>query len=372
MGSLADDILKFMQAANSLTELPLVRAIDLAVVATLETEVSKNRTAAEVCKKMRLQMTALQRNKGFENLPAQRSLFSAFAEGRMYLELREKVHINRVAESNVQGQKTPDFEIKSDSKSIRAELKALGMAGADQNYERVREAALDSKMDIERQVGQGRPFASSVYVIQPANDGKDGYNPFSKRKVIELLIDKVGGLYKSGQFPTGEMTVLFVDLDQWALGQSPLDSLIPAYSEEYRSNCVSGVLWNVAFGQIGNQVYMSAEFEGATNIDGVLSKQGVLLEFPNVGGLIFRNSGGGYYGLFRAKDMDECVEHLGAVLTGYNDDQNTRGYALCGGEGPLPKRRAVGRLRRLLHGVVPSCCRHDHREGRMPSRTPGR
>ena len=64
MGSLADDILKFMQAANSLTELPLVRAIDLAVVATLETEVSKNRTAAEVCKKMRLQMTALQRNKG--------------------------------------------------------------------------------------------------------------------------------------------------------------------------------------------------------------------------------------------------------------------------------------------------------------------
>jgi len=323
--TIKNQLLKFKQTVSQLTMLPLIEEIDLKIIERLESESNENDYAREICKKIR----PLLRDLSIENLDAQRGLHNAFVEARLYYELKRKVDIERNPEGNGS---QPDFCIMFNGERFFAEVKAVSMAGSNQNYKNLIEEGLDAKIKIENQINEGHRISIAGTIIQPAFSGQEDYDPRSRHCVIECLIEKIRALIKPTQFQSGT-TFLFVDLNQWALGSDTIRSLIPIYPEDETGTCGSGVLWYVAFGKAGNQIFKPAEFEGASNIDKLLSKDGILHEFADISGIFFcypcgtrKNSR--LLGLYRAYDENSTKNFVETVADLYNDDFNNNDFLL--------------------------------------------
>jgi len=192
------------------------------------------------------------------------------------------------------------------------------------------DAGLDARVSIEDQLARGRRIGLAETVIQPANDGREDYDHRSWRAGTELLIKKVKGLVKSGQFEHGP-TFLFVDLNQWVVGGDAIRSLIPVYPVDDTGACVSGQLWYIAFGEIGNQMFRPPEFEGRSNMDGTLACTGVLKAHRDICGIIFRygmGEGDILLGLCRGDADSRFHGFMEQVADYWNTDNNCRDYLL--------------------------------------------
>ena len=81
---------------------------------------------------------------------------------------------------------------------------------------------------------------------------------------------------------------MLVDLsDQLPLLSQPLEAIQEKYFDYHGNTQVSGELWSVAFGKVGDQILKPAEFEGANNFDGELEKEGILVSHPYIKGIVF-------------------------------------------------------------------------------------
>ena len=115
------------------------------------------------------------------------------------------------------------------------------------------------------------------------------YDWRSVRMSIERLIDKCRQSFKSSQFQLGP-TFALVSLLRMPIHDHGVRPLAPfAYCSLNGGACVSGSLWNICFGEIGDPIHRTPEFEGKGTCDGRLKREGMLVgnERLNSPGIIF-------------------------------------------------------------------------------------
>ncbi len=282
--SLVQQLTTFMQGIAHLTFLPLIHDIDLAIIARLEEDAygqgnSISEYAREISGKIRRQLKKLTP----DNIDAQRAIYNAFAEARIFYSILSKTAIERIKESD---SSTPDFRMDFNGEPYYAEIKALSMAGSDAKYRTIAEDHIDANIEIEEQLRMGRRVASSITAIQPAKTDKREYDWRSIRAVVELLIEKAESLFKPGQFRTGP-TIMFLDVSQWALGCTAEEGALKYFIDHMTNSNVSGPLWHAVFGEVGSPIVRAPEFEGKSNSDGYLEREGLMRHFPDIKGIVF-------------------------------------------------------------------------------------
>lgn len=206
-------------------------------------------------------------------------------------------------------------------------MKTIGFTDGGINYKKAIEDGRNAQIEIERQKNAGRKVAIAMTEIAPLRKS-NGYDPFSVKYFIETIISKLGNI-EEGQFSHGR-TYLLVDLKLIRLLSSWNDEALAIYQEKMLKSFVSGSLWNIAFGKIGDNIFKAIEFEGKENIEGVLNINGVLLEKDYIKALCFRvyeaDSISHVVGFYRSEDEDEDFGILQTFCDFLNDDKNSYAY----------------------------------------------
>jgi hypothetical protein len=284
MNKIKDKLLKLKQEINSIVcSIPL-DYVNLDFVEKMELESQENNVFKDTLKKINLLL-----KKALNNLGDNDSLIkikNIYSEAYIYSKLKSVLAIQKLPEEK--NKKTPDYSVKYRGKEIFIELKSPNMLGGTLKHRTIMYDALDSKIDTEMQIQNGSKVAFSEHLIKPyRKENGDEYDYSSVRLVIESLIGKIDQNIKNGQYSLGD-TVLLVDLsDQLPLISTPQLSIQELYDYEPCKTMVSGDLWHVAFGKIGKKIFKPPEFCGATNLDGELRKEGILISYPDIKGLIF-------------------------------------------------------------------------------------
>jgi hypothetical protein len=160
------------------------------------------------------------------------------------------------------------------------EVKTLDIVDPVQRLPQVLDEGLDTAIELERQQLAGGKVAIAEQVIAPYRKGDvdTAYDPRSPRLVIETLINKAGGNFKASQFKRGP-TFALASLLRLPLPGQGSSTLAPFFYYPGRGGaCISGVLWHMAFGEIGAPVHRLPEFEGAGTSDGKLERAGLLVD----------------------------------------------------------------------------------------------
>ncbi len=276
------------------------------------------------------------------------SAYNEYSEAVTYLILKSKFYsVERVLESSI---KTPDYKIQfaednqnENSCTIYAELKSLSFASGKLNYIKAMEQALDSSIDIVEQKKQGKKVAFGVSVIQPFKKFNKPYDSLSLRSVIEIINEKINQNIKKDQYCLGE-TILIIDLKQLQIPQNFKESAVPVYQENMYNSPVSGILWNVCFGKVGDPIYKFIEFEGSDNIEGSLNVQGILNENNYIKAIVFlihpfRGGTPKISGLYKTENASHCLDKLLSDFCDFiNDEKNTSCWELAAKRGNNEKK----------------------------------
>lgn len=188
------------------------------------------------------------------------------------------------------------------------------------------EESLEANIEIEQQKERGNRICSSIRTIRP-------FNCKGTHDQLIQIYKKIDNNLKKGQFELGD-TVLLVDLTQITLGMG-LDKgeCFSAYSHGY-GYLISGLLWNLAFGEENYLFYIRPEFEGKPNVSSsVLGIKGLLHVYDQLKGIVFSFGttleSKQFFGLFRNADVNttwasfihDCCEY-------YNDEYDSYRFLL--------------------------------------------
>lgn len=325
-------LLRFIQDSNSITTSPLLQSIDMDFIEALEAEAEA--LPETYCDRVARELYRLASVCGVDSIQEQRQLYAKYSEACMFWQIRRQVHIERVPKAETP---TPDFSIAFRKRRFHAECKALFMLDGNAGYQRTLDKGLDNKIDLERQVCTGKTIAWAEQVIQPHYREGKAYDASSTKHIIENIISKLEQNIKAGQYRQGE-TILLVDLTQLPIVGRVLDNLLPVYFDEQMKSSISGQLWQVAFGHIGNQLLRPIEFEGQPNVDGCLEKEGILVGHPEISAVCFRfdiwhQKESRLAGLVRGKSSPELCDLIDRICDASNDDENNHGYLLSAPSG---------------------------------------
>ncbi|WP_156418147.1 hypothetical protein, partial [Aureimonas sp. AU4] len=280
-----------------------------------------------------------------------RQVFDVYSEALVYRLLLERgaghLSIEKIPESKEPG---PDFKCelrtersgKPKSLEFYIEVKALDIVAAPQRLPEMLDEGMDVQIELERQLREGEKIAiasgeSAPY--RPFGTNSD-YDPWSVRKVIETLAEKAAQNFKPKQFQRGP-TFALANLLRLPLPGQGASSLVPFfYDKQAGGACVSGVLWHMAFGEVGAPVHRSPSFEGAGTADGNLEQAGLLvdpavhLDTPGLIALHYDKGAYRFDGLYDARWTDsrsgwsniEVETVLHALCGDYNDRGNERAH----------------------------------------------
>lgn len=321
----------FIDAADRITVLPLLRGLREILAKLERSAIEKDPYANGAMKKLESYF----KNLTEDNIDSQGGFFTTLAEARIFLELKRRgVLIERVAETSTP---TPDFAIDFGANRIFAEIKAPLIADAIANYKKTAWEGVAARGELE---ANGR----SIQVMQPFFDSrKDGYDPSKVTFGIDILIKKIRNLVKLDQLKQGK-SIFIIDLTQWVLGRDVRESLMPTFYQSphlgyEKGYCCSGILWHVAFGIEGSQIFCTPDPVTGSNFDERLKENGILIEFPAIEALLFRidsNELNLQYAALCRKDTDENVisilHQCNAVI---NDELNSNASNLQ----PVPSIR---------------------------------
>lgn len=237
----------------------------------------------------------------------------------------------------------PDFRCElDDGRPYFIEVKSLDIVGGAIRHKQIMEDGLSPNIEIERQLREGRRVASAESEVAPYrkafNDA--GHDAYSVKRIIDTLREKSHSAFKASQFKRGPSFALVVAdrliLHGWK------SALVPYYYDEHHGsgNCVSGVIWQAAFGRVGAPVMRSPEFEGKPSVEGYLDTDGLYVDagrpFPGEGLVVLQKSSRRRlsYGL-RAPNTegadwtsDDTEAALNAMCDAWNDQCSSRGFAL--------------------------------------------
>lgn len=270
-------------------------------------------------------------------------VFEVYSEALVYQLLKERggarLRIERIFEGD-----GPDFKcsLKVDPSnrnqgelSFFIEVKSVNIVDPARRLAEMLEDGLQTNIELERQLKHRKKIAIAEQVIDP-NRRRDKYDPRSIRQVIDLLTEKAAGNFKAPQFRHGS-TFALANILRLVVPRQGASTLAPCYYQPAMGGaCVSGVLWHMAFGKVGNQIHRPPEFEGAGTLDGELTRDGFLVDpavaMPTPGLIVLHYDDRDYRfdGLYDAKWVDQTgqwsnveTEEVFSVLCGdYNDRAN--------------------------------------------------
>jgi hypothetical protein len=208
--------------------------------------------------------------------------YAIYAEAQVALLFGGRaVNLERTPGTGGQRQKRPDFVFKAGRELLYFEVKCLDFEGGINSHIRIANDAFEVQLDLD-----DRAQSSGVHI------GAMEISPFANTRGVtdrlEVLIDKIVGNIKSGQITYGP-TVLVIEMGRIQADAHDPSSLTPVYYiHDYPGPaCVSGELWQIALGRRGDQIYKLPDFEGQTNLDRLLEKDGVLRQFPELSAITF-------------------------------------------------------------------------------------
>jgi len=202
------------------------------------------------------------------------------------------------------------------------------------------EDGIKPNLELEQQISDGKSIAIATSEMAPYRKAFDvgEYDPNSLKLVIDTLREKCWQAFKLSQFKRGPIFALVVAdrliLDGWS------SALTPYYFDEHFNACVSGVIWNAAFGPVGAPVLRRPDIEDKPSIEGYLDSPGLFADtarkFPGIGLVVLQRSSSRRlgYGLRAPVDQigdwsdQDSEEALHATCDAWNDLENTHGYAL--------------------------------------------
>jgi hypothetical protein len=244
------------------------------------------------------------------------------------------INLQRVSEAK--GER-PDFKNGNAVHDIFFEVKTFSVVGGEVGLRAALEVSLEAQLSLEQQINDARDVAVAVSSIQPF--ATKPYSRGNVRGVIDTLIEKTRQNVSKGQFQQGS-TFLVLDLSIFNLSRT-IRNLRPVHWETHPSPTpVTGNLWMLAFGETEYLVHSVPEFEGKPSIEGKLEKQGILLEFPFVQGLLILNQlwdqDPRMSALVRSKDKiawDDDQHPISSMLQNlvgdsWNDDGDSNGFNL--------------------------------------------
>jgi hypothetical protein len=278
-------------------------------------------------------MTArLAQAKSAPDVVAYSQFFETYAEAMTLRFLRDRGIPTKRIEDTVSA---PDFECTlADGRPYFVEVKALEIVGGSIRQTEIMTDGLDTQLEIERQLKAGRQIASASGEIAPYRKPHTDldYDPRSLKRVIDTLRDKSRQAFKPSQFERGPTFALVVAdrliLDGWK------SALAPFYYNDHTACCVSGVIWQAAFGRLGTPVLRRPDFEGRPTVESYLDKDGLYVDaglpFAGVGLVVLQRSSKRRlsYGLAapttesESWSQDDTEEALGAMYEAWNDAQN--------------------------------------------------
>lgn len=307
--SLHTVVLKLKQDSNAYAQNPYLLPWDLKICQIIDDE----SPADDFLRRSKKEIMTYLEDCSLDYDQKLKRAYDVYAMTRFYIRFRRPLGLEKIPEEK--NRKTPDFKGRLNNETFFMEMKTLGFVNEDNNIKDMLKTSLNGQIDLESQVKAGKPVALAEQSIQPFGKSPDS------REIIEILIKKIDSLIEPGQFQLGD-TLMVVDLSlldvfPWANGMAPV------YMDQ--KDAVSGILWNVAFGRAGHQIYKKPEFEGKSNLDGILSINGILIDRPFVKGLCFCT---GHFwgdekmlGLFRQED-GKIGEILRTSCLFYNNEKN--------------------------------------------------
>lgn len=208
--------------------------------------------------------------------------YAIYAEARVALLLGHRgIHLDRTPGTGGPKQKRPDFVFQKANEALYFEVKCLDFEGGINRHVVVANDAFDVQLDLDERA-KNRGLRTGVVEVSPFSSAHGSTDR------IELLIEKISGNIKNGQITYGP-TILVVEMGRIMADAHDPSSLTPVYYT-HRSpgpSCVSGDLWQIALGRLGDQIYKLPEFEGKTNLDRPLQKEGILRQHPKLSGITF-------------------------------------------------------------------------------------
>lgn len=243
-----------------------------------------------------------------------KSAFDIFVELSVYLQLKERnLSVYRVPET---AEARPDLRLDIDGREIFLEIKALGWAKGRINHDYAIANGLDAQVSLEEQVLSGAVVAQSETLIAPLGTTPESVN-CPPKYFVEILIAKINQNIKSGQFSQGP-TILLCDLASLQHPSDAHSSSVTVFPDAGVHSVLSGELWHVAFGRLGDPMLRAIEFEGKENLCGRLASNGILVDRPEVKALVFRlgslSNERTFAGFVRADDMDELADVLHQIV----------------------------------------------------------
>lgn len=296
---IAEQILKLKQETSSIAANPILDLIDLAKVEAFE-------AIAQTNKDYKRKLESIENLlKGLTYIYDKRyqDIFNAYNELVIFELLSTKVNVKIINER--EGQKTPDYQIfLNDEDFIFSDLKSLHFVDGNLNYIDIQEQGFKSKIELEKEGRKGEKkilFSSDPIVVSPFRKGNN-LNHYNLNVIIEHIIAKAINNYKAEQIKYQNINGLYlIDLTQMFIWPDFQEGL-PVYNAKLYGELNSGILWNVAFGEINDPTYNWIEFEGKPNIGERLTKNGLL--------------------------KDENMKDLFAVafITGFDDNKKIIGF----------------------------------------------
>jgi hypothetical protein len=188
--------------------------------------------------------------------------------------------------------KTPDVKVIAFGKTFWIEIKSPGIVGGEQAYVEIMRRGMDARIAAETQAARpGAPLGVGISVVRPWFKEGEVYDSGSTAMVIDGLIEKIEGNYKPQQFKNWP-TVLLIDLDfHLPIGASTSEALKRVYISDLTETEVSGVLWQAAFGNIGDQLKKHIDFKGLSNVDRAQTNMGILRRHPDIAAIMFHDQG---------------------------------------------------------------------------------
>jgi hypothetical protein len=303
-------------------------------IEALETAARADALMAELVGEFRDRLAAIGGAEAFEQMS---KAYEAFAEANFAFEMLNRgVPLQRTAGTGGHGQKRPDFMHAHGKGPIHFEVKALDIAEPMFRHKEIAYEALEQAADLdERARKPGIHFSETEM---------PGYRPdMTPSERVDLVIARLTSALKRDQLRHGP-TVLVVDLGRLPNLSFGPSALLPVFfhAAPPAESCVSGELWHIALGRMGERMFRLPQFDGASNLDGHLTRQGLLLDYPELVAITFvlpRWSGPAE--LFTiwnvvpdhtkllnklALSEDEVEDLLDRYSDGLNDTSNERGY----------------------------------------------
>jgi hypothetical protein len=262
--------------------------------------------------------------------------YEFYAEAAAYLLLKDRgLLLTRTEGTGGHGEKRPDFRCDHPNGTFYIEVKTLDFQDGWIRHKEVALDALESKAELDARARAPGVHIGNPIEISSHRPGTDSVNR------IETIIKKIKGNVKKDQLNYGP-TILIVDLSRLLCDADDPSSLVPVYFDETAQSCVSGELWHVGFGEVGDCIFVRPEFEGKSNLGGKLKETGVYVDNPELMAIAFivrplsdppkifalQKLTPDFSSLPNKTALDEFKigEILYKVCDSYNDDCNERAF----------------------------------------------